>query len=68
MDETELICFGQIPSVGQHGVMMVIDFLSTASTTDIEQKTSSGSPLRGFKSAWRFAIAEMISETLTWCN
>jgi hypothetical protein len=65
MDETTLICFGQIPSVGQHVVMMVIDFLSTASTADIKLKTSNRSLLNGCKSAWRFAIAEMISETLT---
>ena len=66
MDETELICVGDIPFFGAS--IVVIDFLSTPPTETPEPETgrptSSGSLSNGDEAMWRLTIAKEISEKL----
>jgi hypothetical protein len=62
MDETELICVGDIPYFGAS--IVVIDFLSTPQNMETVKTTSSASLSNSNATAWRLTIAKEISETL----
>ena len=72
MDETELICNGQIPEFYpltnqslpfMMSFLVMIDFLFTPVTKGTEK--SSGPCSNDDASAWRFAVAKEIVETLS---
>ena len=60
MDETELICMGEIGDKGVH--VVVIDFLSAPLLTATKRKTSENSLSKDDETVWRFAIAREIKK------
>jgi hypothetical protein len=62
MDETELVCIGEISRFGSHAV--VIDFLSAPSVVATKRKTSNNSLSQNDENVWRFALAKEIWKCL----